>query len=914
MKKSIYRSLFLVNLAVAANASLLPNPPPDFRLVVTGGLNGYHTGQEQFYDSPLFRLGSNCPFTITDAAYETYASGDTLYFSSDPIDLKKLIEPASHVSSPFFLGLDASQFFGIKRAAGHFIDFDTGTLNRELGGVVKKTHYQVRKVGAALVYAIDFSLNQKGVYWPRDLGEIRKIWGALGKNSSGEEYYFFPRDFRSTQKTFELVDNLLERDGPNARYVDLGNALTRSDFENIDMANEMHELLQARDPAVLAMGRYDLSALSEIPTNNAYIAALRGKGAPPVSRRVAIGKTEVRFLALGDISDFASGFLDPELKPLTTRSSIEGIKFNQEDLVIALSENRLSTFKAIEYPILDMVLSLSWLRGGSLPARDDIVLEGNEREGVRSVAPLVRISSSDVTEISVWKSAPGHIKRVLIERHAIVGGLSHTEPTTNTLVLPRKKWTDQDYDSMLSNILLNVYPNSEIVIMEKRISKTPIDAALTARLAESLIAPTGRAIEIKLGGTYVNQVLKAIKKNRFDLDVVVTNTLQRGVNESETYKLVVTEKVLAALSDFIARESIFAGSSNPALSVQTALSESNKDAMKFLTELRKREDRSSASLDDRYNLLQSSPTMVQLVRAAIYENKTLEARPHRNVLVFDVSDLDFGFKFNATNSNLAAWQKDAKTNTKLAFDESRFWDKNYRNFLLYTKIGLYYVMPKLELGLIGSVKYYHPDQQKDNAIAQTADEIGAIRPQKDSVKMELEALLPTKVFISPLGRLTYETQIWPNALLTDLEPKYWPKRVHDVRLFLGVTPKPRLGYELFRVGALIGYDFSQDSTKQSLGFGFELGGAYKYDWRYFSFRVDSNLRKLFPIVNNPAPLRMGVVWLTDAKIEIPIVAGFSASALTGITIGERMDTPWSYGVGAMFGMALSYGNRMKWLL
>ena len=59
---------------------------------------------------------------------------------------------------------------------------------------------------------------------------------------------------------------------------------------------------------------------------------------------------------------------------------------------------------------------------------------------------------------------------------------------------------------------------------------------------------------------------------------------------------------------------------------------------------------------------------------------------------------------------------------------------------------------------------------------------------------------------------------------------------------------------------------------------------------------------------------MGLVWLTDAKIEVPIVAGFSASAMTNLTIGERMSQPGTLGVGLVFGLALSYGDRFKWLL
>ena len=902
MKKLIYLNLVFL----ALNSLAHTEPAPDFRLVVTGGLSGVHQGNEAFYDSPLFRLGSSCPVKIENAVFKAYSAKNTLYFSDAPIDLNQLIEAIPEAPVKNFLALDASQLFGVKAAVGELLNFEQNAIRRELGGITSKTQYEAVKIGEHWVYAVDFSLEQSGVYWPSKLDEIKFVNAVSATDSKNQKFYFFPRDFRSTQKTFELVDKLLKNaSGIPTRFVDLGNALTGSDHENLSTAIEMSQLLQSRNPAALALGRYDLNILSELPDQTPYIGALAGKNAPPNSKRVRIGQNEVRFLAVGEISDIASGFLGEDLKILTTRQSIERIKYKKNDLVIALSENRDSAAEAIEYPILDMVLSLSKVRGGSLPASDDIDLEGNKTLGVRTVAPLVRISSSDVSEISVWINSPGQIKRILIKRNPIVGSVS-TQSSFYTNVLPQKNWQETDFQTLLSNILLNAHPNAELVIIEKRIPTTPIDTGLPMPLAENLIAPQSRGIEITLGGTYVKQILKAISKDQFDLPVTVTNTLEREVSESETYKIVVSEKVLAAISDFIARESLFASSSNPSASLQAALQESNKEAHKILAQLRPRENKSSDSLDDRYQLLKSSPSMFELVRQGILEKTPLEIRPERSVLLFDISELDIGIKGNAVNDNLLQWQDQANAkNSKATFDENRLRDPGYFNLLFNTKIGLYYLMPKLETGLIGSIKYYQNKQDGDKPNQ---------KPQKDSVKIEAEARFPIQAYVSPLTRLTYDTQLWPNSILTNLPEGEWPRRVHDMRLFLGVSKKPRLGYELFRVGALLGYDFSRDTFSQSFGAGFELGGAYRYNWKYFGFKIESNFRKLFPIVNNPDAGRMGIVWLTDASVSVPIIAGFSATAMANLNIGERMDNPWHYGTGFVFGLALSYGNRLKWLI
>lgn len=878
---------------------------PDFRLVVTGNLQGVHEGHEAFYASPLFRLGNASPIQIKNAQFEAYAAKNTIYFSDTAINLKKLIQAIPDGSKKSFMALDASQLFCFKKKSKILIDFTEDSLRRELGGVPSKVSYETVIIDSHTIYAVDISTEQTGVYWASDVNEVQKVNAVLATGPKAEQYYFFPRDFRSTKQTFKLVDQLLKSDsGVPIRYIDLGNALTSSEHESLDMAIEMSQLLQARNPAALALGRYDLNVLAQLPDSTPYIGALAGKKAPANSRRVRIGNNEIRFLALGKISDIASGFLGEDLKLLTTRQSIERIKLNQDDLVIGLSENRESAAESIEYPALDMVMSLSGVRGGSLPASDDINLEGNQTLGVRTVAPLVRISSSDVTEVSVWTNTTGQIKRILVKRHPVVGEAS-TQKSFYSSALSQKDWKEPDFETLLANILLNAYPNSELVIIEKRLTPTPIDSGLPMPLAQSLIAPNGRGIEINLGGYYLKQILKAIKKDQFDIPVVVTNTLQREISESEAYKVVVSEKVLAATSDFIARESLFASTSNPSSSVQTALSESNKDAHKFLAELRKREDKSSDSLEERYKLLKSSPSMAELVRVGIEQKTPLNVRPERSVLLFDISDLDFGLKGNTTNNTLTNWQDEANTNKNAAFDENRFRDPGFLNLLFNTKIGLYYLMPKLETGIVSSIKYYQAKQSTDKPNQ---------RPQKDSVKIEGEVRIPIQAHVSPLARLTYETQLWPNAILTDLPEIQWPRRVHDMRLFLGVSRRPRLSYELFRVGALLGYDFSRDTPNQSFGAGFELGSAYRYDWKHFGFKIESNFRKLFPIVDNPDTGRMGIVWLTDASISVPIIAGFSASAMTNLTLGERMDKPWTYGVGCVFGLALSYGNRFKWLL
>ena len=70
---------------------------------------------------------------------------------------------------------------------------------------------------------------------------------------------------------------------------------------------------------------------------------------------------------------------------------------------------------------------------------------------------------------------------------------------------------------------------------------------------------------------------------------------------------------------------------------------------------------------------------------------------------------------------------------------------------------------------------------------------------------------------------------------------------------------------------------------------------------------------MFPF-DTPEKGRMGLVWLTDSKVEVPIYGGFSLSALLNFTVGAQMDDPWRLGTNTLFGLALSYGGNFKWLL
>ncbi len=970
---SPYYMFFLSLLIPFASFAKPFDSPADFRLIITGGIKGVHGGDRAFYKSSLFRLndavdGDFGPFVIEDASFKAFRLNDVVYFSFEKIDKSDLLQSEmlqkSHVKKGTAQGLQGAQAFGFAfNNQGTIEKLDNQFLRRELGSIYGQFNWEVRQVGETRIFAIDVSGGKKEIQWPKSIAEIDDTEAVIGLYPQvNKKTIFFPRQLAATSRVFGVVDHLLaQRSEVPTRYLDIGNALFNSDDESLAMAKQTHALLMARNPVVLGAGRYDLNALFQdkaLLEKSPYVLALQGVPDAPQSRIANVGKVKVQFSALGDMDSLALGFLPKGVLPLTIQQSIQksGASASKADLVIGLSDNSNSAGVATSSPVFDAVLSLVSDIKGALPAQDDIDLERNHQEGLNSVAPLVRVSASDVTEVLVWSDQKGYINRLEIHRYPVVdSGPEATDveeifkkniihSTSLDLGLPEKElngtkqaWVQSDFDDVLGGILLQAQPNTELAILDLTEAATPTYSAVPKNLAQSLLERPGRAIWLSLQGKYIKRILKAAQKKQFGLPIILVGgdakkgmIGRREINDAESYRVVVTEKVLIAIDDFMKREGLSARSTLAASSLQTSLFEGSRDSLKILSELRKRDESDDASIGEKRDLLDASSSISQIVHSALAAGITKKETSQlvqnslgskRHTLVFDVTDLDFGLKANHTNNELSQWQNHHQT-SKTAFTEARFWDQNYLNILIYAKAALKYYGPLVDAELAFSEKFFQPNSENSDDIKKL--NFGKLRPVKDTTKINAEVRLPfsrvmERPFLPALGlgalaNLTYETQLWPNILMSTIDPKDWPRRISDTRLFLGLGAKPKTILENLQAGAVLGYDFSRDSAMQSLAAGFEIGAAGKWNVGKLVFKLESSLRKMFPFVAVPDQGRMGMIWLTDSKVEVPIYGGFSLSAILNFTVGAQMNNPWVLGTNTLFGLALSYGGNFKWLL
>ena len=978
--RSVLVCFFLGSFALSANESAAPH----LRFVITGNLRGIHTGESDFFASKLFRLGdTETDFAIEQTNLKAFRQGNTLYFSLKPFEVEDLLSLDTSEKSVPVQGLLASSFYGfaLNDTESSFKALQDSFLSRELEGVHKQFNVDVRKKKGITFFAVSLSEKNTLVLWPKSKEGLIETHAVVASYQAGKQrLVFLARQTESTARVFGIVDQLLSDTSVPTRYLDLGNTLGAPGRETLSRAKQMLQLLLKRNPAVLASARYDLSFFKQDPEilqTAPYLAPVTDLPALPSSRVVKLGGRNIQFSAIYELSEGAYAFLPSSASLLSLDASIKKAKKSSSqsspDLMFGLASRPASTLGIVNTSAaFDLIFSLALDETTHLPAVVSSNLKPDHEMGIKPVAPLVRISSNDVTELLIWVDAQHQIQQIEIHRHPVVGtgreasdakllltqaikNEKRTEPALPSKPAYRKStvWTQQDFNQILGHVLLSSVKNAELSIVDERPAATPIYSEVPFDLAKQLISREGRAVSLTLDGRYIKKIFKAIKENQFGIPVVLFGGLlkdgtiqRRPIDTRESYRLVVTEEVLLAIDRFMAREALSFNQTAPASTVQLALQEGSKDALKILSEVRKREAPGSATrLPNTEELIYSSPTVSQLVDEHLGKGLTFgeclqvfREAPGRmgHVLVFDVSDLDFGLKSNAVNDTLTGWKEEiAKTNIRGSFTEPRFWDNSYLNILLYLKTALKYAGPNLDSELSGSIKYFQTNSESKDDLAKIdkfvtsggdrADfnrTVARLRPAKDSLKVEGEIRLPLdRAFddtpswtwmASPVAHFTYETQVWPNVILSSI-PRNLTHVVHDSRLLLGVSAKPAAGDELYHFGALLGYDLSRDTAIQSFAYGVEAAFANRWALGPVNLRFETNARQLFP-VTIPDKGRMGLVWLADGKIEIPIYDAFSVAAMVNFTMGTRMDEPMLVGTSTVLGVAVSYGDRFKWLL
>ncbi len=957
----VFKCQSLVALLFFLAQTVFAGEHPDFRLIVTGGLAGIHEGHKAFYESSLFHLGGLGDVVIKDTSRHVFEYHGTIFFSNidiTPSDIVACAQKGATGAYGKFDGLVGQAIFGMALAEDGFSPAvaEDSSVVRELGAILVSMRWEVRSLGNQKIFAIQTGSDSLSPQWPTQLDDIDAlpaVFATVGKKK--QKFAFFARSLGATARAFGIVDELLNKNKDIASYyVDLGNSLLSVDNGNEKMAKDVQKLLQARHPVLLAASTLDISALQYDPNilqgKNPYIIAARG-GELPISRLVDLNGVYAQFSALGTLSPESQALLPKGTMALPISEAI--LKAQEEgqrrgaDLVFGIADTSDAVGAAMASPVFDALFALVSGQKSALPAADDMDLQHNLENGLRSVAPLIRVSSSDVTEVSFWVDREGHIRRLRIERHPVVGDgveAKDAEDFTEQLAPPddiwlpglparssvteeETEWTRHDLENMLGQILIDA-SGAEMAIVEQIAVPSPMTAALTLPVAQALLERPGHQVTFEVSGKYLKRIIKLLEANQFERPVTMVGGSSReptvslrGIVNTEWYKMVTTEKVLLEIHRFLLHQSVIVENDVASTLVNDALGQ--RASLKILSSLKERDLSDSPALADWRDLVLGRPYIASIIHDRLLAGVSIatcqEWLKHAygkalSSVILDISDFDLGIKFNASNQTIQRWRK----TEDFKVPDSRLDIPQYLHVLLNARAMLKYNTRYLDTDLTGTTKFYQTD--------------GTQAPSSDNTRADLQFripfervlnLVPGSAYLSPVVRLSYETQIWPVSFLTSVPSSKWEEmgwlpRNKNAYGFVGVSMRPikESDDDTLHVGAVSRLNvnnLSGSDPRQAWDFGFESAGQGKWSYGPFTFKLTGLVDLFFPIVEKPANNKLGIIMGLTGKIEFVVWQYLSVSVLADIYAGSLMVSRSDFGVSAIGGLAISYGQRFKWM-
>ena len=938
------RSIIIAIVSILISFSIVadPNPNPDFKVIVTGGLGGLKSGYEFFYDSQLFRLNQKDPKTalkISNTNQFVYQVNRQFYVAEKALSKKQIrklpgISVEKQGRSALYMGSTA---FALRMNEKDQVPEFTSSpvLARDIGGIKRSISWQKKRIDDILVIIVSFDSEDKGqlnyLNNPTHDLEIRRVPAVSGQYRDAYRHVFFARSLASTEQALDIVGKLKKASKVPAIYMDLGDSIAgRDHVSEVDVV-KMLELLKSHDPVALVASNSELRSSVVLPglfKSAPYLmAAIPDEdGEPPVSRQAALGNKKIQITDLGHISEAAEAFLTKNQRALTPLESLAEARATaivmKPDLVFGLAQDPQSAAIGNQSALFDAVFSLV-RPNGVLPSRDEMQFDKSTKEGLRSVSPLVRVAPTDVTEVSFFLDDKGNVQKLLIDRHPVVDAPSFMAPVEFKSALPARQaidgaehlyWESSDYDVILGEMLRDAH-QADVAMFEKTGARTPIDGEIPLALAHSYLNRPGRAISFILRGESLKKILKLVSSGEFSEPVAVVGATlvgptvdQRAIQDAEPYQLVTTEKVGATVYEILDRGSLFEENPNGLAYIEKTLQKKIK-----LGGISKK--RPSQQLEDRLALIRKSPSISALVQDKLMESlSTFDLREMfdfkggklRPAVIFDVGDLDLGIDGNWTNSRGDALNALGVPDGRLKIDP-------YLHLLFNSNLSLKFVTRPVDITLQNKIKFYTSGRNTKP----TADSFELFLDFRIPIE-RLDNLPPEQWALSPLGGVAYETQLWPLPLIsaeTNEEGESWGDRTRLLRAYLGGELASISEGELFRINGLVQYDLKSGiDFDQSFDWGVEASANHKWKMGIASLKAEGFVRFLFPVTKTPDAERLGFMGGAKAKFEVPLWRFLSLALSADVYAGSTMVEPTDFGVSSIIGVSLSYSQNVRWIL
>lgn len=943
----------LLLLIFCSQASAKVESQASLRLIVSGGLDGIHDGYQAFYRSALFRLGGIVnDLVIEDAALQYYRDKEgVLYYSADEITPADIVKARTQSQVLKVSALIGGALVGVAFDGNKAVSAPSGQWLRPLGTLHENISLEYRKLDKKTIIAIRLASKSKH-NWPKNSSVLHPV-PAVKAVKGSQAIIFFARAKASTARAFALIDSLLAKNDCPTHYMDLGNALGSDAGESEEEALAMSKLLMARKPLLLGAARYDLAAFwhhDSFLSHGPYLLAASGTNLP-TSRTTTVNGTNVQFSVVGELPLDSIGLLPPNTTSLdfnqTMQNAQETAEKSHSQVIFGIAQTTNAAQQAISRPLFDAIFSLGSGDQGALPAEDIMDLSYNRQNGLRTLAPLVRVSPSDITVATVWFGHNG-IEKIAISRHPILGDAPLAKDAEEAAAKYVKEnflanglepassfgaeyWSQEDLNKISGNIMSDSQ-EGQLAILESITQPTPIKARIPLPLAQSLLERKGRAVALRFTGNYLKRAFKLIKEGHISKPVVVIGGSLDGtvgqlqIEDTEWYRVIVSENVLMDIYPLIEADLHFASRSNMAGNIGLALKLKGK-ALDTLTELKKRDEVEMQELWERSALIPTAPTTASLVAQALEQgisNQTVATyfaysagRPVSK-LTLDIGDFDFGISGTTLSSQMHEWQDMANPKspgyTGFKLNDGTVKRKNFVNSLARIKTTLGYDAPFVDTKLSGSLKFYSVDP--------------AEFPEEDRIKINLSARLPMEKIlnakpnawvVSPLLRAVYETQLWPLGFYTTVPENQWPlqegwlPRTRDLRFFAGGSLDTMKRIETASAGFITVMNLNETTPGRAVDIGGEIFFAGSWPVGPINMRLESTWRMVWPTQTNTQADRLGMVGENTLIISFMRWGNFSVSGLADVNVAAMMMARDKIGVNALFSLALSYGNRFSWL-
>ncbi|HXW53974.1 MAG TPA: hypothetical protein VEL47_07705 [Myxococcota bacterium] len=894
---------FFYSFAVPADETL--------RLVLSAG--ALLDQSPAFYDSRIF-AGANDgspPFDIAHIG-RAFVFGRTIIYAPEGLAALDVVTEPTDEKSGIATGFVGPSFRGFSLK-----DELSESAKRYLGAGVFTYNYEIRTIKQKAVYAFALSDKTKPA-WPKPGDDLQEIRAVRLHDARGSEQLVVARNVGDLKDRLGLVDHVLARNVKPTAFIELGG----NHGDNGIIPKEKIDALLRRKPAAVFLGSGEMASLL-MP--DSHISLLNGiyPFADKFHQSVHINESQV---------DFWSATFDEKLWPLYQRlgkakslsEEIVDMTAHTTDSKKALNIVRVfsedAAMDAAKSVFVDLVLLIS--KDPYTPLATGETVDLARPLGYAEIAPIIRVSYLDITEVQIFSWSPFTIQRIEIKRHPItddgpkardvaeraspVAGPSL--PDLSVLYQAKeRKWRAQDFERVLGGIILGS-TSADVAFFEKMSITTPISGDIPFDVAKRLLSLPGNVVAISLSGKLLKSLLKNKIFNRdlvaYGVDAKSATIGGRAINTSEKYSLALSESALLKIFGIAVR-----GGLGEEYAIRAPFIEpiyGNITDLYFIAgpKMVSTND-ATEEVDGALKKVSSAISVSEMVRTFLLSNnpeaiRTLiddaSGRPH-HVVTLDLTYLDLGLSKNVTNSLYEGYVE----NKVLPMGRGKV--PPWAHVFIFAKTELNYDAPDLITSLTGEIKYMHTNFQE--------------KPEKDKTKLGLKFRLPwersffkdSSIVLSPIMENLYETKLAPHFFSNH---EKLPIRTQRTESLLGFNVDfTKLGFNMDFGGAMV-VDYTRTNTVNALDFGPALNFFSKWSLvgpLELSSKITSYY--LFPLPNNSASKKLafgveGTVWLRLMRFY-----DFSVSAMSDFLIVTLQETPKDFAVSSIFGLTISYGRLFR---